>query len=102
MDGAQPGLKAKDAIDAGFKVFREFFSGTKLTHVLLEGLEYDYEEDQWTVTIGFDTGRIRETREGLASVAPGLAGTKISEPLRDSREFLIKGADGSFVRMRTH
>ena len=101
MDGAQNGLKAKDAIDAGFKVFREFFAGTKMSHVLLEGLEYSEEDDLWSVIIGFDTGRNKETREGLGAIVPGMAGVKTSEPIRDFREFIIRGKDGSFVRMRT-
>lgn len=101
MDGAQNGLKAKDAIDAGFRVFREFFAGTRTSHVLLEGLEYFESDDTWSVIIGFDVGRSKEKREGMAAYMPGLGGSNTSEPLREARQFIVSGKDGSFVRMDT-
>ena len=101
MDGAQAGLKAKDAIDAGFKVFREFFVGTRTSHVLLEGLEYYETDDTWSVIIGFDVGRSKEKREGMSAIMPGFGGSNTSEPMREVREFIVSGKDGSFVRMGT-
>lgn len=101
MDAVKQRLSAREAIDAAFKVFREFFTGTRTSHVLLEGLEFLESDDQWSVTIGFDTGRSKEKREGLAAVMPGLGGSNTSEPIREIREFLISAKDGSFIRMMT-
>ena len=97
MDTVEQRLSPKEAIDAGFRVFREFFAGTRTSHVLLEGLEFFEKEDRWSVTIGFDTERRREKREGLAALT---LGGNTSEPIREIREFLVDAKDGSFVRMK--
>ena len=100
MDGAQTGLKAKDAIDAGFKYFKEFFDGKTMQNVLLEGLEYHEKDELWTVTIGFDLTRTKENHDSLGLFGAMLV-QKEQYTSRESREFTIRDADGSCVRMRT-
>lgn len=93
MSDVMTHLKAKEAIDAGFKVFNEIFSDVELKYVLLEGLEYDENANQWHVTIGFDAGRTGFS-EGLFPFAD--RGTQI---IRETRELTLTGDTGLLVRM---
>ena len=94
MDGDQTVLKAKDAIDAAFKLFEEYFPRTSLMkRVLLEGLEFVSEDREWIVKIGFEMGRVKETR-AMPNIGPST-----TEPIREIREFHLNAADGSLVRM---
>ena len=86
-------LTAKQAIEEGFKLFKEFFDGTPKSKVLLEGVEFLDSDNQWLVTIGFDAGRAKETSNTLGF------GQRVTEPIRETRQFFIWAKDGSLVRM---
>ena len=96
MDTLQGRISPKRAIDEAFKTFRDFFSGVRTMHILLEGLEYLEVGDEWRVTIGFDSGRSKET--GGPFVSAGL-GQKTSEPIREFRSIYLNAKDGAFLRM---
>lgn len=93
MAEAMAQLTAKQAIEEGFKLFKEFFDGTQKSKVLLEGVEYLDADSQWLVTIGFDVGRAKETSSTLGF------GQRVTEPIRETRQFYIWAKDGSLVRM---
>lgn len=93
MEAAKTQLDAKAAIKAAFDFFNEFFDGSSRSKVLLEGLEYIEEHNQWLVTIGFDVGREKETSSTLGF------GQRTREPIRETREFVIWAKDGRLVRM---
>jgi hypothetical protein len=95
MDTLQDRIGAKDAVDAAFRFFRELFGGTKTSHVLLEGLEYDERDDRWRVVIGFDTGRHKETNGSLLATM----GQKTTEPISELRTIYVNARDGTFVSM---
>ena len=95
MDGDHTVLLAKDAIDTAFRLFYEYFPrSAAMKRVLLEGLEFDSEEQLWVVKIGFEVGRVKETRAMLNF------GPTTSEPIREIREFHLNAADGALVRMK--
>ena len=93
---ARSELDAKRAIRLAFDNFSEFFefSPNKPKNVLLEGVEYNADIDEWDISIGFDIGRERTTSPQLSF----LQSTR--EPLREVRVITLRGADGAFVRMR--
>ena len=96
MDTLQTRISPKQAVARGFEEFESLFEGNRLKYVLLEGLFYDDTTDEWRVTIGFDTGRTKES--GGPFAAAGLGG-KTSEPIREFRTIYLRGDDGSFVRL---
>lgn len=93
-------IASDDAIRVAFEQFDRLVvksapaESPKPRNVLLEGLEIT-DDDIWRVTIGFDLGRKRATREGLAS----MFGSALEEPVREFREFEISAKDGKFKRM---
>jgi len=90
-DATKPKLSAKDAVKAAFRAFGEFYEDTAASYVLLDGVRYDEERDEWVVTIGFDIGRKESTNLGL------LGGT--SQPKRERRNFYLDGDTGDFLRI---
>lgn len=82
---------ARDAVDAAFAVFSDFFDEATTKFVLLEGVEFITDANQWAVTIGFDTGRQRQ--QGF-SYGAGI------EPIREKRTIYLDGDAGTFVRMK--
>jgi len=93
VEAAKSELTAKQAIRAAFDLFKEFFDGQHPSRVLLEGLEYLDSNDEWLVTIGFDAGREKETSSTLGF------GARTREPIRETRQFVLRAKDGSLVRM---
>lgn len=96
MDTLHSHLSPKQAIEAGFKLFNEFFQGSRKMHVLLEGLELDDYSKNWLVTIGFDTGRSKDSGNDLSVIG---IGQKTTEPLREFRILHINAETGEFVKM---
>lgn len=92
-EAVESGLTAKDAIAAGFALFRDFYSGEDIRNVLLEGLEFDQARNEWDVSIGFDLGRKKTKGSQLSFLE------ETQEPIREIRTIRIKGDDGAFVRM---
>lgn len=90
-------LTPKEAIDAAFRHFRDFYADASLSNVLLEGLDYIEPEHAWEVAIGFDAGRSRRTTQSSLSLAIGGA---VQEPIREVRTIVIDAADGRFRRMK--
>jgi len=90
-DATKPKLSAKEAVKAAFKAFDEFYEDTAASYVLLDGVRYDEERDEWVVTIGFDIGRTLSTNIGLL-------GDK-REPSRERRRFYLNGDTGDFLRI---
>ena len=86
-----PTLSAKEAVSAAFKVFDEFFDETEASVVLLEGVDFVEDRNQWAITIGFDIGVTK------SSSIPMLAAT--FEPRREKRTIHINADTGEFVRM---
>lgn len=92
---AQKGLTAKEAIDVAFDVFAELFGDKPFKNVLLEGVEYVDARDEWLVTIGFDSGRTRQTGAGGALFG------QTTENIREGRVITLRASDGQFVRMKS-
>lgn len=90
---AHADFDAKQAIEAGFSCFEDFYGDKVKNNVLLEGLEYLAEDGQWRVVIGFQAGRVRETANSAGF------GQVVKEPIREKRVFYLDGRDGSFVKM---
>jgi hypothetical protein len=86
-------LNAKQAIEAGFQLFQDFFDKADTSRVLLEGLEYLESDGEWLVTIGFDAGRKKETSSSFGF------GERTLEPVREKRQFFLNAKDGSLLRM---
>ncbi len=82
-------MTAKEAVNAAFAIFNDFFRETAAQYVLLEGVEFHEDDNQWAVTIGFDIGRQRQ----------GLMIGEGKEPIREKRTIYLDGDDGTFVRM---
>jgi len=92
MQTAQNGLNAKNAIEIAFSQFREFFEGTSYRNLLLEGVEFFDDDQEWVVSIGFDIGRQKKTGSKFALFE------ETTEPLREIRRIVL-GAGGQFLRM---
>ena len=86
------------AMKAGFQFFNQFFSKEQTRRALLEELEFDESDSEWSVTIGFDTGRETISEPNIGS----FFGEKKREPVREYRTFRVRGDDGSFVKMSSH
>lgn len=95
MGALKSGLSADAAINAAFEFFEKYVRphGGRMSHVLLEGLQYVDTEDAWMVIIGFDVGRERETGSPLGF------GERTKEPIRETRQFFISASDGNLIRM---
>ena len=101
MDGAQTGLKAKEAIDAAFHHFWEFYPKQDIKNELLEGVEYIENEHHWLISIGFDLAMTSERfaeQNGTFDFVLDPAPRRTS---RESREFTLRDSDGSLVKMKT-
>jgi hypothetical protein len=90
-DATKPKLTAKEAVKAAFREFHDFYEDTVASYVLLDGVRYDEERDEWVVTIGFDIGRTMSTNLGFF-------GDK-REPSRERRTFYLDGDTGEFLRI---
>jgi hypothetical protein len=93
MSDVMTHLNAKEAIDAGFKIFHDIFSDIQPKFVLLEGLEYDEKANHWHVIIGFDAGRT-----GLVEGMFPFSDHK-TQIIRETRELTLTGDSGLLVRM---
>jgi len=97
MAQAQKEFKAKDAIEAAFAVFHDFYSvetgSQPIRNPLLEGIEYLEDDHQWMVTIGFDIGRNKKTGSQMALF------NQTTEPIRETRRIYLNANDGTFLRM---
>lgn len=98
MDGDQSVLKAKEAVDAAFSLFKEFFSSKDVKRVLLEGLEFLERDQRWKVTIGFDAGGVKISEPSYPTMGI-LPGNTTREPIREFRDFYLNAHDGSLVRI---
>ncbi len=87
-------LDLKEAIRKGFEHFELIYEGEEAPNKLLEEIEYDDDSDIWKVVIGFDTDRIKTKTEG-----PAMFPTRVREQERKYKQILLKGKDGSFVKM---
>jgi hypothetical protein len=93
-------LKAKEAVEAGFRHFKELFSDATDSRVLLEGLEFLREENQWRVTIGFDSSRKVLQHGKVPHIFAQLGmGDNKSAPVREFRHFFLNANDGSLVKL---
>lgn len=86
-------LTADEVISKAFEYFEQYINKrqTGIRHILLEGLEP--EGDEWTVSIGFDAGRFKESTATLSF------GERTKEPIREVRHLHISGRDGSLKRI---
>lgn len=98
MDGDQSVLKAKEAVDAAFSLFREFFPHKEVKRVLLEGLEYLEHDQFWKIRIGFDAGGVKISEPSYSTMGI-LPGNTTREPIREFRDFYLNAHDGSLVRI---
>ena len=90
---AQPAVEvfsAKEAIVRAREVFDDLFAGSAVRYVLLDGVEYLEDSDQWMITIGFDIGR--QSTSGLGVFDPK------KTPIREQRHIFLD-ADGNFIKM---
>ena len=111
MDTLQNRLSPKDAGVLGVALFKEIMPLQSSDRVLLEGLNFDDENNLWEVTIGFDTFRILpETQtirprffgqsSAVRQLIESMAEKKIEqETVREFRTVYLKATDGSFVKM---
>jgi len=92
----EPGiLSADEAIEKAFEYFEKYVErGQRLSHVLLEELEYIGEGDGWRVVVGFDIGRTKKTNASAV-----LFGEEKNEPIREFRSFIISEIDGSLIKL---
>jgi len=92
------GRDAKRAVNRGFELFEELMGSNGLGHVLLEGLEWDRDEDEeeavWKISIGFDAGRKRDRAHGMGGLFD-----QAKEPIRELRTIVIRADDGGSLRM---
>ena len=86
-------LTAKQAIEAGFTLFHEFFDEVAAQPILLEGLELDEDNKIWKITISFHVERGALPNTGLAAII----GTQSLLPQK--RTFQLDASSGKMVRL---
>jgi hypothetical protein len=92
-------LTAKQAIEVAFRLFREFFEPGPKPNALLEGLEFVEGKAEWVVTIGFDTGRVIDTRNVLEKSDPFAFASGARQAVREARAFHLGANDGKLLKM---
>ena len=88
-------IGVKEAVGQAFQTAKELYAETQIWNLLLEEVEFWESENEWHVTLGFDTGRKTETVKGTA-----LFPERDYEPIREYKIFYIDGEDGHFKKMR--
>lgn len=89
----QRNLSPKEAVTKAFEHFKELYADRTLRHLLLEGVRYEEQTNQWEVTIGFDIGR-EKTAGGQLSFLDSKR-----EPIREFRVVRLKADDGTFMEL---
>ncbi len=87
-------LELKNAIKKAFGHFELIYEDEKLPNRLLEEIEYDSEDDIWKVVIGFDSDRVTTKTNG-----PAMFASTVQEKERKYKQIMLKGKDGSFIKM---
>ena len=109
MDGAQSKLSPKDAGAMGIQSFKEIMPEQSSQRVLLEGLEFEPDQDIWVVTIGFDSWRVVPEPEVLHESAFSALKkvildmhdkTVVRQIVREFRTVYLNARDGTFVKMK--
>ena len=87
-----------EAVRIAFEQFAKFYGEEKATSVLLEGVRYDGEHDEWEIAIGFDTDR-----EQIVVSHPLLKTPErqVRTRVREARAFTLDAKTGAFREMRS-
>ena len=97
MGDAPTRLSPSDAVRRARTYFDDFHKADgrdfELSHLMLDGLEYDDETNVWRVTIGFDAGRRKKV------VGPLTMYRDIEEPVRQINVIELDADTGDFRRL---
>lgn len=87
-------IDAKKAVAAALKYFGDFFPHPQYTNVRLEELEESDDEQQWLVTIGFDS-------QQMVPVMPGKLTEMFGAPrARQYKTFKVSASSGKVTSMK--
>ncbi|WP_200343371.1 hypothetical protein [Rhodovibrio sodomensis] len=91
-------MEVKEAIQKAFeyaKDYEQFLApGKGLSALRLEEVDYNDKDDEWRITLGFDTGQVRKRASG----APLLPET-ITQTEREFRTFVLYGQTGEMKKL---
>ena len=94
-------ISAKEAVQKAFELYKDLVPHEKqLKNLALEEVEYDEDENEWCITLGYDSSIVSITKPtgAAASIVYGY-GQETQKTEREYKVIRLKADNGSFVRM---
>ena len=89
-------LNANEAVGRAFMTIRELIPEDQLPNLALEEVEFDDKNEEWRITVGYDSPRVIKK----TSPASSLFGTTTEETERNYKILRIDGHTGDFISMK--